>query len=204
MNNKTKLCKCGCGQSLIIHTLHGIEIDYIHGHNRQGKKMSSECKFKIGNSNMKKHFTDKIRPKICKMYLEEEMTCQQIADKLGCDRNVVARRLKEENVKIRGLGGTIKGKPLSEEHVRKCLRRRIPTSLEEKFLKIIGKNGLPYKYVGDGSFMISNKNPDFINVNGAKIAIEVYAEYFKTLNGRNIDNWRNKRRLLFKEGKSST
>ena len=199
MSNLMKLCKCGCGQYLLPNIRNGREINYIHGHNRRNKAMSSECKFKIGNSNMKRHFTDKIRPKICKMYLEKEMTCQQIADELGTGRDVIIRRLKEEGVKIKGVGGFRKGKPLSAEHVRKCLRRRIPTSLEKKFLKIVEENGLPYKYVGDGSFMISNKNPDFININGRKIAIEVYAEFYKTLNGRNIEEWRTERKELFKE-----
>lgn len=71
------------------------------------------------------------------------------------------------------------GRKPSKEHIRKSLRRRIPSSLEEKFQKIINKYNLPYKYVGDGSFIIGHYNPDFINVNGEKIAVEVYARYYK-------------------------
>lgn len=48
-----------------------------------------------------------------------------------------------------------------------------PNSLELKFIKIIKEKNLPYKYVGDGSFLIGFKNPDFININGEKICIEV-------------------------------
>lgn len=48
-----------------------------------------------------------------------------------------------------------------------------PTSLEKQMIKIIKKYNLPYKYVGDGSFLIGYKNPDFININGVKKYIEV-------------------------------
>lgn len=48
-----------------------------------------------------------------------------------------------------------------------------PTSLEKKMIEIIEKNNLPYKYVGNGSFLIGFKNPDFVNVNGQKICMEV-------------------------------
>ncbi len=47
-----------------------------------------------------------------------------------------------------------------------------PTSLEKKFIEIIEKYNLPYKYVGDGSFLIGFKNPDFVNIDGEKICIE--------------------------------
>jgi len=48
-----------------------------------------------------------------------------------------------------------------------------PTFLEQQMIDIIQKHNLPYKYVGDGSFLIGYKNPDFVNVNGEKICIEV-------------------------------
>lgn len=52
-----------------------------------------------------------------------------------------------------------------------------PTSLEKRMIQIIKKHNLPYKYVGDGSFLIGWKNPDFINTNGKKVAIEVANEF---------------------------
>lgn len=53
-----------------------------------------------------------------------------------------------------------------------------PTSLERQFIKLIEKYNLPYQYTGDGSFLIGYKNPDFVNINGAKICIEVAEPYF--------------------------
>lgn len=59
-----------------------------------------------------------------------------------------------------------------------CLRSRKPTSLERMFNALIDKYSLPYKYVGDGSFVIGGLNPDYVNVNGKKIAIEIFGEYW--------------------------
>lgn len=48
-----------------------------------------------------------------------------------------------------------------------------PTSLEMQMIEIIQRNNLPYRYTGDGSFLIGYKNPDFVNINGEKDCIEV-------------------------------
>lgn len=51
---------------------------------------------------------------------------------------------------------------------------RKPTKPEKQLIEIIEENKLPYKYVGDGSFIIEGLNPDFVNVNGRKRIIEVF------------------------------
>lgn len=92
-----------------------------------------------------------------------------------------------------------KGKILTAEHIRKILTRRTPTSLEKKFQEIAEKNGLPYKFVGDGSFMIGRKNPDFINTNGEKIAIEVFSLYYKLRHAKTLEEWKDERQKVFGE-----
>ena len=87
----------------------------------------------------------------------------------------------------------------TKEHIRKILTRRIPSSLEEKFMEIIKKCNLPYEYVGDGSFILRNCNPDFINTNNEKIAIEVYARYYKRRNHEDVEQWKEERKAVFKE-----
>ena len=72
-------------------------------------------------------------------------------------------------------------------------------TLEEKFQKISHKYNLPYKFVGNGSFILGNYNPDFININNKKIAIEVYDRYYKKRNYISIEEWRKKRAKIFKE-----
>lgn len=94
---------------------------------------------------------------------------------------------------------TGKKRNFTKEWIRNALRRRIPTSLETKFQDIIDKYNLPYKFVGDGSFMIGRKNPDFININGDKTAVEVYAKYYKLKHEKTIDIWKKERSAVFAE-----
>ncbi len=65
--------------------------------------------------------------------------------------------------------------------IRRKLQRRKMSSLEKKFNNIVMNNNLSYKFVGNGKFFIENKNPDFINTNGEKIAIEVYYKKYKMI-----------------------
>lgn len=121
-------------------------------------------------------------------------------------------RLRKLSESLKGQASWIEGKhwskkmrqKLSESHkhytkeqLRNMLQRRIPSSLEEKFQNIIDKHNLPYKYVGDGSFILGNYNPDFINTNDAKIAVEVYARYYKKRNHINIEKWKQERIKIF-------
>lgn len=110
-------------------------------------------------------------------------------------------RTEEWKEKISKANKGRKRAPYSKELIRKMLRRNIPTSLEVAFLNIVKKHNLPYKYVGDGSVIIGRKNPDFININGKKTAVEVYARYYKNRDKRfkDIDEWKEKRREIFSE-----
>lgn len=90
-----------------------------------------------------------------------------------------------------------KGRIRTKDQIKKMLRRRIPSSLEKQFLNIINSNRLPYKYVGNGTFFIENCNPDFININGDKIAIEVYSRYYKLRNWKSIEQWKQIRKKMF-------
>lgn len=61
-----------------------------------------------------------------------------------------------------------------EKNIKNSLKMLIkrPTSLEQKFIELIEKYNLPYRYVGNGGFLIGFKNPDFVNMN-EKNCIEV-------------------------------
>ena len=52
-----------------------------------------------------------------------------------------------------------------------------PTSLEKKFIEFIEKYDLPFKYTGNGTFLIGYKNPDFVCITDKKVCIEVANEY---------------------------
>ena len=64
-----------------------------------------------------------------------------------------------------------------------CKRKpqKIPkhhTKPELIFEEICKKNNLPFKYTGDSSFWIENINPDFIECNSKKIAVEIFGDYW--------------------------
>jgi len=83
------------------------------------------------------------------------------------------------------------------EQRKKMLARRTPSSLEAKMISIIEELNLPYKFVGDGKFFIENKNPDFINCNGRKIAIEVFYRKHKEQLRNGLEAWKQERQGLF-------
>lgn len=91
-----------------------------------------------------------------------------------------------------------KGRKPTREEIKKCLRKRPMSKLEIKVDRVIKKYLLPYRFVGNGEFFIENKNPDFVNVNGEKVAIEVYARKHKELfRDGGVDEWKNSRQELF-------
>lgn len=59
----------------------------------------------------------------------------------------------------------------------KALSRR-PTTPEKRIIDIVTKYDLPFKYSGDGTFIIAGLNPDFINTNGEKVALEVFGDHW--------------------------
>lgn len=77
-----------------------------------------------------------------------------------------------------------KGEPRTIEIQKKATKKALshlserPTKPEQIFLDICKKYNLPFKYVGDGKFWIENINPDFVDCNGRKIAVEIFGGYW--------------------------
>mgnify|MGYP001579822408 CR=1 FL=1 len=119
------------------------------------------------------------------------LRCNQCGGFIGKEHNC------RENINKMILSKLSKFKDL--EYKEKVLKKFFsslklrPTSYEKQMSKIIYKYNLPYKYVGDGSFLIGYKNPDYININGEKICIEVYHGYFKIRNYGSIENYEKQR-----------
>jgi len=55
---------------------------------------------------------------------------------------------------------------------------KTPTKPERKLIDILKQNNFPFKYVGDGSFMVNGLNPDFVEINGNKKIIEVFGRRY--------------------------
>jgi len=65
------------------------------------------------------------------------------------------------------------------EYGKKCLGFRKPNKEELQLNNIIEKTfPKTWKYVGNGEVIIGGKNPDWININGAKAVIEFNGEYW--------------------------
>lgn len=184
----------------------------------KGKHLSEETKKKLSAAkkgkptwNKGKHLTEEWKRKISEANKGRKCWCEGL--KLGplpeerkkkISQSEKGKYISPETRKKmsdahRGKKHYYYGKHLPKEHIKKMMQRRIPTSLEKKFQMIIDKYNLPYKFVGDGSFIIENCNPDFINTNDRKIAIEVYARYWKERNGRNLEEWKTQRSRVFKK-----
>ena len=90
------------------------------------------------------------------------------------------------------------GKTLASGKAIRCVKCFLgykgKSKLEEKVEKIIKKYKLPYKYTGDGGFMIGHYYPDFVNINGDKKAVEVYWKAHKDLFRRGgFEGWKKDR-----------
>lgn len=88
---------------------------------------------------------------------------------------------------------TVWSKENKEKQIKAILKGLIkrPTYLEKQMIDIIKRNNLPYKYTGNGTFLIGYKNPDFVNINGEKKLIEVGNVY------HHQNNYENERRNHF-------
>ncbi len=73
------------------------------------------------------------------------------------------------------------------EFKRKALigKKIRPNKPEKIIIDLIKQNNFPFKYVGNGSYMVGVKNPEFISTNKKQI-IEVFGDYYHNENKRNI------------------
>lgn len=74
-----------------------------------------------------------------------------------------------------------------------------PTRPEQKVIEAIAKYNLPYKYTGDGSFIVAGLNPDFVNTNGKKVAVEVFGDYWHGEGAKRVSATEEGRRAIFAE-----
>lgn len=154
-------------------------------------------------------------------YVKQKITASRIGKEIGCSKYTILRNLIRYNISRRDpLDNLNKGIPWNKgkktsletrhkqslrklgtrqtkEQIQKRLRRRDKSSLEIRFQQIIDKYNLPYKFVGNGEFFIERKNPDFININGEKKAVEVYYRGHKEKFRGNIETWKRERQLIF-------
>ena len=76
-----------------------------------------------------------------------------------------------------------------------------PSNLEQQLIDIIVQFNLPYLYVGDGSYPLIGRNPDFISYDETKV-VEVWGEHWHT--GRWLRETPEERTALFRTKGVST
>lgn len=122
------------------------------------KKMSDTHKGKIVTEETKKRMSEAARIRQRKLWADEYY------------REMMLPRLREGIKKVHQ----------NEEAQRKRFKSLVkkPNAPEQILIGIINKHNLPYKYTGNGEFVLGGKCPDFINTNGKKEVIEVFGRVF--------------------------
>ncbi len=88
---------------------------------------------------------------------------------------------KERNDKIGKASKKLWKDPAFREKTIRAMLKAVairPTTPEKMLIGLLKEKKLMYNYVGDGSFIISGKCPDFVNCNGQKKIIEVFGTYW--------------------------
>jgi hypothetical protein len=111
--------------------------------------------------------------------------------KVGCYSQEIIDKMKISNKGRSPFKKIWSNKESAEIFIRHQLQglMKRPTSFEQKIIDLIKENNLPFKYVGNGQFLINFKNPDFINEND-KIAIEVFYSWFKIRDYGSVENYK--------------
>ena len=172
------------------------------GNPRYGCHLSKETKHKISNGNRKLKVSKK---QLILLYWKRNLSTSKIADMFSVNSETVRNRMVKLGIKRRLPSHANDGKKFSDKHrnniaqarlrnwkdpkyrtmitsrVWKACRKR-PTKLEQKFMDIINKWNLPFRYCGNGKVVIDGKSPDFISTNGEKKLIEVFGEVFHNPN----------------------
>lgn len=165
-----------------------------------GRKHSEQTKKKISNSLKGHSISEKARRKIAeankyRIISEETKKRQSEARKKYLNEHLEVRDLilfKKGHIPwIKGKHHTEESKIKDSEAKKKYYqnhpeaRRKNfknlhmkPTIPEKQFTEICKKYNLPFKYVGDGKFWIEDINPDFVDCNGKKTAVEIFSSYW--------------------------
>lgn len=182
-----------------------VKYKFTEEHKKNLSKALKGNKKLMGNQNWKFRDNDFMKQRI-----KEAMSKPEIRKKISINtKKAMANPIIRQKISLSRKGKKTYRKGLSmvkeygEERakilLKKCFHRRYgyPSSYEKRIISIINKHNLPYKFVGDGSFLIDSKNPDFINTNGEKIALEVFHNYYKIKNYGSIENYKKQRQEIF-------
>lgn len=189
---KLPFCKCGCGGRVSK-----LGNEYIVGHQSTGKTFSEIHKKHLSESFRGKVISEESKLKagisLCKFYQTERgiEVRKQKSENMQGEKNIAKKSEVREKISKALTGDNNPSKrPEEREKKRQLIVKNLkngvydrkPTSPEFKYQQISENNNLSFRYTGDGQFWIGNKkkqvNPDFIECNGRKIAVEILGDYW--------------------------
>jgi hypothetical protein len=137
----------------------------------KGLTKEVDARIKVTKGFKGRHHSEETKRKISesvkKTYMSEEM------------RKRISEGMSEEGRKR--LSELLKKRLKKDEFVRRVFQAMHirPTKLEKRIMEFL-EQILPneYVYVGDGSFILGGRCPDFLNKNGKKKVIEVFGDYW--------------------------
>jgi len=119
--------------------------------------------------------------------LSKIMSQHEIAKKLGVSQGAISLFMKRHGIKAKPKYVWSNRDPKKQKTINKKISgalkgntnwrfsHQFPNSEEKKLIRFFKRWNLPFKYVGDGSFRIDGKNPDFI-WKEKKLIIEFFGE----------------------------
>jgi G:T-mismatch repair DNA endonuclease (very short patch repair protein) len=110
--------------------------------------------------------------------LEYRQKRRLVSQRLAQDPDYIAKITPNDEVKEKIRQKVLERYRSDPDYRRRVLSSRRPTDIEARLIEIIEKYRLPYRYTGDGSFWVGGKNPDFVNVNSEKIAIDLFGDFW--------------------------
>jgi G:T-mismatch repair DNA endonuclease (very short patch repair protein) len=170
------LCKCGCGHKVKAlrgrSCLSGGFNEYLWGHSSRVCRKVAKCKIcdrKFKQSTFKQN--------ICERCLDLKPQCA-----CGCGKRVPSiREAVSRRARVNRFihGHDIRLVSPEEQCRRSTFNERGPTNPEKELDKIL-KKLFPKQFLMnvDGKVLLGGKIPDFVNVNGRKVVIEMFGDYW--------------------------
>ena len=143
-----------------------------------GERMSEETKAKISKKLKGRKFSYEHKKRVVKAMIKRVREDPPIGERnpfyrrhhTSATLEVLSKKAKER----------LKDPEYRERLFRKALKACLkkPNRKEQVLIDLINEQGLPFRYVGAGDFILGGKCPDFLNYNGKKQLIELYGGYW--------------------------
>lgn len=163
-------CECGCGEFPKLGNR------FVHHHYSRTK----EHKINVSKRHKGKVISKETKQKMSTVAKGRDMSIQikKAADlHRGTKYAVEIRKKMSDSQKL--LWANPKHYRVQQSKMAQGSRLQRPNKKEVKLLNLLDSlYPGDWKYVGDGALIINGKNPDFVNVNGKKLIVELFGDYW--------------------------